>query len=85
MAKTVTSFLLALSDSRKMRDRYRDPNRRAELLEEWGLAGNPLFQPGATEEDFRRAVTEEGGVAQVEWWIGAAGGPGPEPGLRRDA
>ena len=75
MAKTVTSFLLALSDSRKMRDRYRDPNKRRQLLDEWDLADNPLFQPDATEEDFRKAVTEEGGLAQVEWWISTADAP----------
>ncbi len=79
MAKTITSFLLALSDSRKMRDRYRDPNRRSGLLEEWGLADDPLFQPGATEDDFRDRVTAESGVSQVEWWIGAAGVPVQNP------
>ena len=79
MAKTVTSFLLALSDSRKMRDRYRNPNKRRQLLDEWGLEDSPLFQPGATEEDFRAAVIEEGGLEQVEWWISAADAPTPNP------
>ena len=77
MAKTVTSFLLALTDSRKMRDRFRDPARRRSLLEEWDLEDNPLFQPGATESDFRAAVAEEGGLAQVEWWISTADAPVP--------
>ena len=75
MAKTVTSFLLALSDSRKMRDRYRDPDKRRDLLDEWDLAENPLFQPGATENDFREAVIAEGGLEQVEWWISTADAP----------
>ena len=77
--KTITSFLLALSDSRKMRDRYRDSNRRRGLLEEWDLADDPLFEPGATEEDFRARVTEEGGLRQVEWWIRAASEPVANP------
>ena len=77
MAKTITSFLLALSDSRKMRDRYRDANRRRGLLEEWDLEDDPLFQPDATEDDFRDRVVAEGGLAQVEWWIGAANVPVP--------
>lgn len=79
MAKTVTSFLLALTDSRKMRDRYRDPARRRSLLEEWDLESNPLFQPGATESDFREVVAEEGGLEQVEWWISAVDAPVPNP------
>jgi hypothetical protein len=79
MAKTVTSFLLALSDSRKMRDKYRNPTKRKELLGEWGLADSPLFEPGATEDDFRQAVVQESGLAQVEWWISVDGAPIANP------
>jgi len=79
MAKTVTSFLLALSDSRKMRDRYRNPARRRSLLEEWDLEDSPLFQTGATVDDFRDAVIAESGVNQVEWWISVDGAPVANP------
>jgi hypothetical protein len=69
VAKTLTSFIIALSDSRKMRDKYRDNNKRGNLLDEWDLTHHAALQPGATVEDVRQAVVEEGGVAQVEWWI----------------
>jgi hypothetical protein len=79
MAKTVTSFLLALSDSRKMRDKYRNPDKRRSLLEEWDLEDSPLFQSGATADDFRQAVVAESGLKQVEYWISVDGVPIANP------
>jgi len=65
----VTTFLIALADSPKLRDKYRDPERRQRLLQQWDLAEHPAFQEGATLEEVQAAVKEEGGQELVEWWI----------------
>ena len=77
----ITNFLLALSSSIKMRKRYRDPDQRRRLLEEWNLEDDPLFQPGATEDAFRTRVDAEGGpgLAEVEWIIRWAIDPDANP------
>ena len=55
-AGRVTSFLRAFNDSIEVRARYRDPNQRRGLLEEWDLADDPRFQLG---EEFWLPVTDE--------------------------
>ena len=67
--RTLTSFLIALSDSAKLRDRYRDPQKRKKLLEDWELADHPALQEGATLDDMQKAVAGESGTQQVENWI----------------
>ena len=49
MAKKLTNFLIALNDSIKLRDKYRDPNKRERLLEQWDLEDDAAAQPGAEE------------------------------------
>jgi hypothetical protein len=73
--KDLTTFLIALSDSVKLRDKFRDPAKRGRLLETWDLSNHPALQEGATVEEIRAAVVAESGLAQVEWWISAAGTP----------
>lgn len=68
--RNLTSFLIALSDSAKLRDRFRDPAKRAKLLRDWDLDEHPAFQEGASLEQMKAAVAEEGGSEQVENWIG---------------
>jgi hypothetical protein len=67
--RTLTSFLIALSDSAKLRDRFRDPEKRQKLLRDWELSDHPALQSGATLDQVRAAVAAEGGETQVEWWI----------------
>jgi len=67
---TLTEFLIALSGSDELRERYNDAGRRDELLREWDLQGHPALQPGATIEEMRSAVAGEPEVgAQPDWWI----------------
>ena len=73
--KDLTTFLIALSDSVKLRDKFRDPAKRGRLLETWDLTDHPALQEGATVEEIRAAVVAESGLAQVEWWISAADAP----------
>ena len=73
--KDLTNFLIALNDSIKLRDKYRDPAKRQKLLEQWGLEDHPALQEGADVDAIRVAVLEETGLRQVEWWILAAGEP----------
>lgn len=73
--KELTTFLIALSDSVKLRDKFRDPEKRARLLEQWDLTGHPALQEGATIDEIRDAVEAESGLKQVEWWIRVAGAP----------
>lgn len=68
--RNVTSFLIALSDSAKLRDRYRDPEKRAKLLRDWELTEHPAFQQDASLDEMKQAVADEGGTQQVENWIG---------------
>jgi hypothetical protein len=73
MAKKLTNFLIALNDSAKLRDKYRDPQKRARLLEQWDLTDEPALQEGATFEDIQTAVAAESGSNQVDLWIRSAG------------
>jgi hypothetical protein len=73
--KNLTTFLIALSDSIKLRDKFRDPVKRARLLEQWDLSDHPALQEDASVEEIRDAVVAETGLRQVEWWIRAAGAP----------
>jgi hypothetical protein len=79
MAKKLTNFLIALSADTKTRDKYRDPAKRAKLLQQWDLTNEPALQPGATAEDVRAAVVAETGLDQVEFWISVDGTPVPNP------
>lgn len=67
--KDLTTFLIALNDSIKLRDKYRDPEKRAHLLEQWGLSEHPALQEDATLDVMRDAVAAESGVKQVDLWI----------------
>jgi hypothetical protein len=73
MAKKLTNFLIALNDSMKLRDKYRDPVKRAKLLEQWDLEGEPALQEGASFDDIASAVARESGSKQVDLWIRSAG------------
>jgi hypothetical protein len=77
--RNLTSFLIALSDSAKLRDRYRDPEKRAKLLRDWDLADHPALQEGASLEQMQQAVADEGGTYQVENWIGVDSDPVSNP------
>ena len=73
MAKKLTNFLIALNDSIKLRDKYRDPDKRAQLLKQWDLEDEPALQDDATFEDIESAVAAESGTKQVDLWIRSAG------------
>ena len=73
MAKKLTNFLIALNDSVKLRDKYRDPEKRAKLLQQWDLTDEPALQEGATFDDLKIAVAAESGSKQVDLWIRSAG------------
>lgn len=68
----MTTFLIALSESAKLRDRYRspDPEERAKLLRTWDMDEHPAFQEGGSITLMQEAVREEGGTELVENWIG---------------
>jgi hypothetical protein len=83
--KDLTTFLIALNDSVKLRDKWRDPEKRAKLLEQWGLSEHPALQEDATIDDLREAVEAESGLKQVDLWIGAAGAPVSNPEYDADA
>ena len=76
--KPLTGFLLALSHSRKLAKAFSDPERRDDVLREWGLDGNDLFQNGdPTLEEVQAAVAAEhdgeggsdGPPVVVTWWV----------------
>ena len=73
MAKKLTNFLIALNDSVKLRDKYRDPEKREQLLRQWELEDEPALQEDATFEDLESAVAAESGSKQVDLWIRSAG------------
>ena len=73
MAKKLTNFLIALNDSVKLRDKYRDPQKRAKLLEQWDLTDEPALQSAATFDDIAAAVKAETGSKHVDLWIRASG------------
>jgi hypothetical protein len=73
---TLTEFLIALSNSSELRDRYNDASSRDDLLREWDLERHPALQPGATIEEMRSAVAGEPDVGEVpDWWILVDGDP----------
>ena len=63
--KDLTTFLIALNDSIKLRDKYR--TRRTKLLQQWGLSEHPA-RDDATLDVMREAVAAER-TAQVDLWI----------------
>ena len=69
MAKKLTNFLVALNDSMKLRDKYRDPEKRAKLLEQWDLTTNPALQEDASFDTIESEVTKETGLKQIDLWI----------------
>jgi hypothetical protein len=83
--KPLTGFLLALSHSPKLLEAFNDPERRGDLIEEWGLEEHEqLLMGGApTLEEVQSAVAAEHGGAGdsggpsvgVAWWIWFFGGP----------
>ncbi len=79
--KDLTTFLIALNDSVKMRDRWRspDPAEREKLLKQWGLEEEPALQEGGDIEKMREAVKAESGVKQVDLWIRSSGTPESNP------
>ncbi len=80
--KPLTRFLIALAHSRELLAEF-NSDRRPDLLSEWGVADNDLFQSEDwTLERVRAAVAEEhddGTDVDVAWWIWFFGGPRPGP------
>ena len=74
MAKKWTNFLIALSNSEKARDKYRDSTKKAELFDQYGITDPTLLEEG-NEDELKAAVEAESGLAQVEWWISSSGAP----------
>jgi len=79
MAKKLTNFLVALNDSIKLRDKYRDPDKHQRLLEQWGLADDPALEGGGDIDLMKAKVEAETGIKQVEWWIRSSGEPELNP------
>ena len=79
--KDLTTFLIALNDSVKLRDRWRspDPDVRAQLLEQWGLEDEPALKGGGDIDKMREEVEREGGLSQVDLWIRSAQAPESNP------
>ena len=90
----LTDFLIALSESRDLADRFQDDASRDELLREWDLEGHPALQRGATLQDLQAAAAAEhtGGELQIDnwslvdegpitdsWILSAEGGPDEPP------
>ena len=75
MAKKLTNFLIALNDSIKLRDKYRDPDKHDKLLEQWGLADDDALAGGGDIDLMKAKVETETGIKQVEWWIRSSGEP----------
>ena len=73
--KDLTTFLIALNDSIKLRDKWRDPDKKEQLLQQWGLEDEPSLQGDGDVELMKEKVRAETGSKQVEWWIRSAGEP----------
>ena len=69
MAKKLTNFLIALNDSVKLRDKYREREKRAKLLEQWDLTDADALQEDASFDTIESEVTKETGLKQVDLWI----------------
>lgn len=74
--KPLTGFLLALSHSRELANKFSDPEQRDDVLTQWGLGGNDLFTNGdPTLEQVQAAVAAEhegecdGPPVVVTWWV----------------
>jgi hypothetical protein len=66
---TLTEFLIQLSNSAELRERYHSAERDS-LLREYDLQDHPALQPGATVDEMRAAVAGEPDVGSVpDWWI----------------
>jgi hypothetical protein len=79
--KDLTTFLIALNDSVKLRDRWRspDPADREKLLKQWGLEDEPALKDGGDVEKMREVVEAESGLKQVDLWIRSSGAPESNP------
>ena len=79
--KELTTFLIALNDSVKLRDRWRspDPDEREKLLKQWGLEDEPALKDGGDVDRMREVVAAESGSKQVDLWIRSAGAPESNP------
>jgi hypothetical protein len=74
MAKKLTNFLIALNDSIKLRDKWRDPEKREKLLRQWELEDEPALMGDAPfPAKMREAVEAESGLKQVDLWIRSNG------------
>jgi hypothetical protein len=74
MAKKVTNFLIALNDSIKLRDKWRDPEKRERLLRQWDLEDETALMGDAPFPDkMRDKVQAETGLKQVDLWIRSNG------------
>ena len=77
--KDLTTFLIALNDSVKLRDRWRaagtDEEKLRKLLEPWGLEDEPAVNKGGDLDLMRKRVEAESGLTQVDLWIRSAGMP----------
>ena len=79
--KDLTTFLIAINDSVKLRDRWRspDPAEREKLLKQWGLEDEPALMDGGDVDLMRKKVAAESGSKQVDLWIRSAGEPESNP------
>ena len=81
--KDLTTFLVALNDSVKLRDRWRnadgDPEKLEKLLRPWGLEDHPAVKDGGDIQKMREVVIAESGLELVDLWIRSAGAPETNP------
>jgi len=81
--KDLTTFLIALNDSVKLRDRWREaetnPEKLEKLLRPWGLEDEPAVNRGGDVDLMREVVVAEGGLEQVDLWIRSAAAPVSNP------
>jgi hypothetical protein len=81
--KDLTTFLIALNDSVKLRDRWRDaagdPEKLKKVLQPWGLEDEPAVKDGGDIDLMRAKVRDEDGLKQVDLWIRSAGAPESNP------
>jgi hypothetical protein len=75
--QTLSQFLIELGEKQSTRKRYRNPNKRAALLQSVGLEAEPVLQPGATLEAMKQKVADQdpSATTKIEWWIRANQAP----------